>query len=252
MLFGVADEIPDDEEISRELHLLDDGEFALEALLVIGNRVLELALLVQRAQGCEAAGEAFAGDMHEVAVDGVAGRDIELREWRRDFFEAQAAALGDVESAGHDFGRVFEDAVHLVVVLDEELGAVELHARGVVNRLAGLDAEHDVLRVGVVFAEIVAVVGGDEGQAEIFFQLEQAGMDLVLHGEALVLNFEIEIFFAENVAIGCGGGERGVVLPFRQALGDFAFQASGEADQAAGVFGQKVLAHARLVVEAVQ
>ena len=138
------------------------------------------------------------------------------------------------------------------MVLDEELVAVELHARRVANRLAGLDAEHDVLRVGVVFAEIVAVVGGDQRQAEIFFQLEQAGMDAVLQLQALVLNLEIEIIFAENVGVGSGGGAGGVVVVLHQALGDFALQAAGEADQASGMLGKKLLADARLVVEAVQ
>ena len=171
VLAGVADEIPDDQEIAGELHLLNDAEFALQALLVVGDGVLQLALLVQRAQRLQAAGEAFASDVHEVAVDGVAGRDFELRERIRDFLQAQAAALGDVERAREHLGGIFEHAVHLVVVLDEELVAVELHASRVVNRLAGLDAEHDILCVGVVFAEVVAVVGGDERQAEIFFEL---------------------------------------------------------------------------------
>ena len=40
VLFSVANEIPDDEEISGEFHLLDDREFALQALLVIGDRML--------------------------------------------------------------------------------------------------------------------------------------------------------------------------------------------------------------------
>ncbi len=207
---------------------------------------------MQRAQRCHSPREAFSGDVNEVTVDGVSGGNVELRERRRDFFQAQAAALGDVESSRQDLGRVFEDAIHFVMVLDEELIPVELHARRIVDRFAGLDAQHDVLRVGVVFAKIVAVVGGDEGQAEIFFQLEQARMDFVFHGEALILNLEIEIFFTENVAIGCSSGESGVVLPFRQTFGDFTFQASRETDQSAGMFCQKILAHAGLVVKAVQ
>ena len=146
-------------------------------------------------------------------------------------------------------GRIFEDAKHLVVVLDEELVAVELHAAGVVDRFAGLNAEHHVLRVGVVFAEVVAVVGGDERQAEIFFQLEQAGMDAVLHLRALILNLEKEIVLAEDVGERAGGRAGGVVIFFRQALRDFTFQASGEPDQPAGMLRQKLLAHARLVVE---
>ena len=49
------------------------------------------------------------------------------------------------------------------------------------DRLARLNADHHVLRVGIVFAEIVAVVGGNQRKAKIFFQLEQVGMDAVLH-----------------------------------------------------------------------
>ena len=77
-------------------------------------------------------------------------------------------------------------------------------------------------------------------------------MDAVFLLQALVLNFEKEIVLAENVAVGRGRIPRRVVLLFHQALGDFAFQAAGEPDQSLGVFGQKFLADAGLVVEAVQ
>ena len=190
--------------------------------------------------------------MHEVTVDGVARRDFEL--WKRicNFFQAQAAALGNVERARENFRRVFEDAIHFVVILDEELCAIELHAASVVNRLASLNAEHHVLCVGVVFAEIVAVVGGDKRQTEIFFELEKAGMDAVLLLQTLILNFEIKILLAKNVGKSAGRGPGSVVIIFHQALGHLALQAAGKADQAAGMFGEKLLADARLVIKAVQ
>ena len=58
--------------------------------------------------------------------------------------------------------------------------------------------------------------------------------------------------FAEDVAIGRGRLARGVVLPFRQTLGDFALQAGRQPDQPLRMLGQKFLADARLVVEAMQ
>src|SRR5258708_5551218 len=103
MLPGVANEIPHDQKIAGELHLLDDGEFALEALLVVCEGMFQLALVAQRAQGFEAAGESFASDMNKIAVDGIAGRDLELRKRRRYFFKAQAAAFGNVKGARQDF-----------------------------------------------------------------------------------------------------------------------------------------------------
>src|SRR5579863_4432129 len=77
-------------------------------------------------------------------------------------------------------------------------------------------------------------------------------MDFVLHRKALILNFEEEIFFAENFGVGSGGGASGFVLPFHQTLGNFALQAAGEADQSAGVLGQEFFADSGLVVKTVQ
>ena len=226
VLAGIADEIPDDQKISRKLHLLDDGEFALQALLVIGNGVLQLALLVQRPQSLQPPRKALAGDVYEVAVDGIARRNFKLRKRIRYFLQAHAATLGNIEGSREHLRRILEHARHFIVTLHEELVAFEFHAAGVVNRFAGLDAEHDVLGVGVVFAEVMAVVGGDQPQAEIFFELEEAGMDAMLHLQALVLNLKIEILFTENVGERSGGRARGVVIVLHQAFRDFAFQAS--------------------------
>ena len=89
-------------------------------------------------------------------------------------------------------------------------------------------------------------------QPEILFQLEQAGMDAVLHLQALVLNLKKEILFAEKVAVESRRRARRVVVPFRQPLGHFALQTSGKPDQPLRMLRQKFLAHPRLVVEAVQ
>ena len=44
LLLGEADEIPDDQEVSGELHLLDHLDFAIQALGVLGEIVLQVAL----------------------------------------------------------------------------------------------------------------------------------------------------------------------------------------------------------------
>ena len=41
--FGVADEVPDDQEVARELHLLDHPDLAIQALGVFGEIVLQAA-----------------------------------------------------------------------------------------------------------------------------------------------------------------------------------------------------------------
>ena len=54
VLLGVADEVPDDEEVPGELHLRDDVELALEASLV--RRSVHRLALPARAPGSECAG----------------------------------------------------------------------------------------------------------------------------------------------------------------------------------------------------
>src|SRR5258706_14571168 len=109
--------------------------------------MLELALIVQRAQRFQSTSEAFAGYVNKIAVNRVAGWNLELRKRIRHFLQAEAAALGDIERSGEYVRRVLEHAGHLVMALDEELGAVELHAAGVVNRFASMDAQPEVLSV---------------------------------------------------------------------------------------------------------
>src|ERR1700690_4074136 len=100
--------------------------------------MLQLALLVERAQSRQSFGKTFPRNVHEVAIDGVAGGNVELRKRGCYFLQAHVAALGDIEGSRENFGGIFEDAVHLVVVLDEELSAVKFHPRGIVNRLSRL------------------------------------------------------------------------------------------------------------------
>jgi hypothetical protein len=120
------------------------------------------------------------------------------------------------------------------------------------DRLAGLYAKHNVLRMGVILAKIVAVVGGYEGNAKIFFKLEKTGMDAVLHFQALILNLEIEILFAENIGEGTRRCSGGVVIALGQTLCNFSFEASRETNEATGVLCEELLAYSRLVIEAVQ
>src|SRR6202042_1728902 len=104
------------------------------------------------------------------------------------------------------------------------------HPSGIVNRFAGLNTQHYVLRVRIVLAKIVAVIGRHQRKSEILLQLEESRMDLVLHRETLVLNLEIEIVFAEDVDKSSRRGACSVVLPFHQPFRDFTFQASRKSD----------------------
>src|SRR3982751_594679 len=77
-------------------------------------------------------------------------------------------------------------------------------------------------------------------------------MDAVLHLQPLVLNLEEKIVLAENVGEGSGGCPSRLVIVLHQPLGNFTFQAPGEADKTARVLRQKFLADPWLVIKPVQ
>ena len=78
----------------------------------------------------------------------------------------------------------------------------------------------------IVFAKVMAVVGGYERNFKIFFQPKQVLLDAVLHLQALILDLEKEILFTKNIAVGSGGRPRSFVLIFGEALRHLAFQTS--------------------------
>src|ERR1700722_333047 len=162
--------------------------------------MLEPSVRGRGAQVLHAPRESLPCDVLEIAVESESVRNNKMREGAGNFLQSKVAALGNIERARKHLGSVLEDAQHLVAVLDKELRALELHPVGFLDRLPGLNAEHYILGVRVVFAKIVAVIGRDHGQPEIFLELKEPGMDALLHRQTLILNLKEEILFAEKVA----------------------------------------------------
>src|SRR5579859_707707 len=97
----------------------------------------------------------------------------------------------------------------------------------------------------------MTVIGGQHGDAGLFFQAKKIFMDTVLELQPLVLYLKKEIFRPEYLAEKAGSGAGGIVLPFGEEFRDFTLEASGEPNQSFGVLRQKLLADARLVIKAI-
>ncbi len=93
--FEKRDEVPDDEEVAGEFHLLDHGNFEVEALDIIGEIVLEIAGGAQGFKARASLFKAHAGDVGEVGIGGFVGGNVEAREGVFHLFELDVAALGD-------------------------------------------------------------------------------------------------------------------------------------------------------------
>src|SRR5579863_6249171 len=77
-------------------------------------------------------------------------------------------------------------------------------------------------------------------------------MDPMFLLQALVLNFQEEILFTENVGKSCRCIACGVIVFFHQKFGDFALQAPREPDQPLRMLRKKLLADAWFVVKTVK
>ena len=144
--------------------------------------------------------------------------------------------------------RVFvagEDRRHLIRGLQEELIAGIAQALRVVDRLAGADAQQDVVRLIVALPQVVHVVGGDEREIQLPRERNDAAIDHLLVLDALVLHLEEEVVGTEDVAEPGGGFERRPRLLHLQRAGDLALQATAETDQPFGVLGEQLLVDPR-------
>src|SRR5215204_2612877 len=116
-VLGELDEVPDDEEVAGEAHLLDGRDLGRDALLVLGEAVLELAVREHPVpEGLAPLLVPVAHHLLEVLVDAHLaeltrdGVDGELVLAER---ELEVAHLRDLDGAGDGVGDVPEDLGHL-------------------------------------------------------------------------------------------------------------------------------------------
>ena len=238
---GVVHEVPDDEEVGRETHLLDDGQLHLQALPHLGARV-----------GTVATRQPFLAPIAQVGRLGVPLGHLEARQVKL------AELHGDVASLGH-FDRVrdrlwiaAERLPHLGFVLEEELLRGEAHALLFVQAGTGLDAQQHVVGAGIVFVEVVHVVGGHQRQIHPLGQLGQAGRHFGQLGYAGLLDLDVDVLAPEYgdqpFDLPFGLGEAALFQGFREP----ARRATGETDEPLGVLAQEGVVDPRLGVVALE
>ena len=69
----------------------------------------------------------------------------------------------------------------------------------VAHRLARLDAEQDFLRARIGVRQVMAIVGRDQRNSRFLRKAHDLGIYALLDFQPLILNFEVEIVFAENI-----------------------------------------------------
>ena len=237
---GEVDEVPDDQEVVGEAHLLDRLQLELEPLAQLRRHLVVAAL------------EASLAQLDEVLERVAAVGSRELRQVDVAELDLDRAALGDLERAAHRVLVAGEVERHLLGRLEIELVRVEVPVVRVLERVARLDAEERLVRVGVGGGEVVDVAGRDERQLRLGGELDELRVDALLHVEARVLELDVGALAPEDLRqpVEVGARVGGPVLLER--LADAPREAAGEGDQPLRVGLQQLPVDARLRVVALE
>ncbi len=190
------DEVPDDQEVVGEPHLLDRLQLEAQPVGQLGRRASVAPV------------EALLTELDEIVERVATVRDREGGQQDPAELELDVAALRDLERPRHRVLEAREVARHLLGRLEEELARIELPVVRVLERVARLDAEERLVREGVLRVEVMDVAGRDERQAGLFCERDQPRVDLLLLGEPGVLDLDVRRVAPEDldepVEIGVG------------------------------------------------
>ncbi len=250
--FGEANEIPHDQKITRELHLLDHADFRIQPLRIRRQGLLQLAGAFQRFQARSPLFKSLSRDEFKVRIRRMLRRHIESRKRRTDFFQLHLAALGDFPRPVDGVFQLAEQRHHLGARFQIEIWIVPVHTRRVAHGLPGLNAHQNFVGARVVAMQVMRVVGSHQRNAGFLRQPVHLRGDQLVLIQAMILNFQKEIALAENILIRVRQAAGFVVAIGHQRFVDVAAQAGRERDDPSGMLRQQIFIDARLVIEALQ
>ena len=238
LLLGIADKIPDNQVVVDITHGADDADLILQAVFIfLGLPGIPLL-------------KALIAKLPEIALVGIArghreGRQVVLVEGK-----FQIAPIGDLHRIFKGLREPRKQDAKLFLAFDVEFLGLEFHPVLVVHGFARLDAKKHILHFGVLFAQIVGIVGDDHGKPRLPGQPLNALVYRALLINAVILKLQEKVSLAENV-----GQFQGVflgplvVLP-HQALGDGTGKAGGQGNQPLVVLREQGQVHSGLAVKA--
>lgn len=251
LVLRVADEVRHHEEIADEPGLFDDAELVIHAvddLLLLVGQLVELA----RVEAVTVLHIVETDLAQVVAVRQAAVRHVELRIVvdLRNIVELHAAALGDEPGVRDRLGNLFEQLLHLLLGLEVVVGARKLEML-LGQARAGLDAEHDFMRLGVLLAHVVDVVGRDHPEIVAAGEIDQEPVAAPFLVHIVIHQLDEEVVGAEDVEIFVQRLFGPLLVALQIVLRNFAADAGARADQPLAVLSEQLLVDPRLVMEAV-
>ena len=187
-----VDIVPHDEEVIGKAHFDDDAELVFRALhdlvrdgIIAFGKPLhrQLAQILGRRRAVVRRierNERFIIDGRTVVFE------VERRIRLRNFIGNDARIRDRV-------GQIGKERSHLVARLHIKFVRLHFHAGRIVERALGLNAHEHVLHLPILFFEVVNVVGGNKLNPRFPRKAHKQRQNLLLLGNAVILNFDIEI-----------------------------------------------------------
>ena len=161
----------------------------------------------------------------------------------------EMAALGNGQRLLHGTSDIAKALGHFLRRFDVKIGSGKRKAFRIAERFAGLDAEQDVMRRGILGFEVMTIVGRHQRDAEVAAEPHQRLVKGGLTVEVMALDFE-EVVVAELLLVPACGLTRPLFLAVGQGAQDFAGQAATQDDQPLMMFRQQLFIDARTIIKA--
>ena len=237
MVLGPLDVIRHHQEVARELHLADHTALVIRLLEHMVGHVAVIAPLQALL---------YLPQEQRGLVPTLGARELRHERAVLVVVEHHVAPLRHLQRVVTCLGQVTEQLPHLLGRPHVIALAIELEPPRLIKLGPRIDAQHRILRAGVLLVHVVRVVRGEQGRAEPFGDVEQVVRHAALDLEPMVHQFDVEVLLAVDVLQFAGGAQRLVELPQAQARLHDARRAARPADHALAVRGEHVLVHARI------
>ena len=185
-----VNEVLNDEEVSRELHLLDDAEFVLQAFVVLFTD-FRLFVFVG-IEKVETLLQALFREIVDVIVQGHAIGRREERQLRLRENAVEIAAHGDLHRVFQGRRNVGKKLTHLLLSLEVHLFRERLIAAGVVERIAFRDATTDGVRLVIFRHQKLHGMRRDHRDVHFDRKVDEFMNERFVAGTSRTLQFNVE------------------------------------------------------------
>ncbi len=187
LLFAETNDVPDDQEIARQIELFDHGELALD--LALGFFVIRAVALAR----------AFIGELAQIRIHGLAGRDGVRGKLVAQIAERELQARRQVLRVGDGLGQIGEELAHLRGALEMALGIFGEQLAGFKNSGLVAHAGEGVEQVALVFHGVRDAVGCEQRQLQLAGDGDGGLVAMLLIAIVMALEFDEDVVAAEDV-----------------------------------------------------